>query len=88
MRDEVRKEFSSTDDRRASAQPMRHSYRVLTDEEKKRVAELKDIGDRFLMMLHVIGNTGAEERMASRELSIAQTKIEEAVMWAVKHVTA
>ena len=26
--------------------------------------------------------------MPSRELDIARTKIEEAVMWAVKHVTA
>ena len=50
---------------------MRHEYKVLSDAEKAWMKEVKD--------LDVIGS--------SRELSLAKTKIEEAVMWAVKHIT-
>lgn len=68
---------------------MRHSYRLLTDEEKAVGVRMKDVGGEFIALLHQAGGTDPEgERLASRELSIAQTKIEEAVMWAVRHVTA
>lgn len=67
---------------------MRHEYRVLSDDEKRRMQAVKDHGLAFVELLHSVGGTPADgERMASRELSLAQTKIEEAVMWAVKHVT-
>ncbi|MGJ3630201.1 Acb2/Tad1 domain-containing protein [Sphingomonas sp. MMS24-JH45] len=59
---------------------MRHTYRVLSDTEKAQMVALKDAGAE---MLRLIGEAGS-----SRELSIARTKTEEAVMWAVKHVTA
>nr|WP_280523575.1 hypothetical protein [Pseudaminobacter salicylatoxidans] len=42
--------------------------------------EVKDMGLAFHDRVSALGN--------SRETSIAKTKIEEAVMWAVKHVTA
>ncbi|OQW33981.1 MAG: hypothetical protein A4E20_12075 [Nitrospira sp. SG-bin2] len=42
--------------------------------------KLKDDGLAFHDYLTSLGN--------SRELSIAKMKIEEAVMWAVKHITA
>jgi hypothetical protein len=58
---------------------LRHEYRVLTDEEKFLMQAIKDTGMNFLQLIDRIG--------ASRELSISKTKIEEAVMWAVKHVT-
>lgn len=58
---------------------MRHAYRVLTDEEKLQMQAIKDAGRDFHTMLEGIGE--------SREMSIAKTKIEEAVMWAVKHLT-
>jgi hypothetical protein len=58
----------------------RHAYRVLTDEEKKLMVEVKDLGQALLEKINGIG--------VSRELSIARTKAEEAVMWAVKHITA
>ena len=78
----------STDDARVANSPMRHQYRVLSDGEKALVSQIKDAGDQFLILLRVAGGTGtADDRMVSRELSIAQTRIEEAVMWAVKHVT-
>ena len=69
-----------TDDARVANSPMRHAYRVLSDEEKAQMAAIKDLGQRFLDVLDGLGH--------SRETSLARTKIEEAVMWAVKHVTA
>lgn len=70
----------STSDERTVNNTMRHAYRVLTDEEKATMSKIKDDGLAFHEFLSGLGN--------SRELSIAKTKIEEAVMWAVKHVTA
>lgn len=74
---------SSTSDQRTvnnSPDAMRHSYRVLSDDEKATMKALKDKGQELLDLIAAAGN--------SRELSIARTKTEEAVMWAVKHVTA
>ncbi|KPN64681.1 hypothetical protein SAMN04488527_1627 [Aliiroseovarius crassostreae] len=72
--------INSTDDARADNSPMRHSYRVLSDEEKQLVEEIKDKGQALLDLINRCGG--------SRELSLARTKTEEAVMWAVKHVTS
>lgn len=72
--------FPSTDNARVANSPMRHAYRTLSDEEKSRMAAIKDKGDELLALISECGS--------SRELSIARTKTEEAVMWAVKHVTA
>ena len=58
---------------------MRHEYRALTDPEKRQMQYFEDLGLQFHDECTRIGS--------SRELSLAQTKIEEAVMWAVKHVT-
>jgi hypothetical protein len=58
---------------------MRHQYRVLGDAEKANMLSVKDAGLRFYNLVGGLGN--------SRELSLAKTKIEEAVMWAVKHIT-
>ncbi|MGL4634922.1 MAG: DUF7681 family protein [Beijerinckiaceae bacterium] len=70
---------SASDDRIAN-NVVRHAYRVLSDEEKAQMVDLKDMGAAFIAKCHDIGK--------SRELSLAVTKIEEAVMWSVKHVTA
>jgi hypothetical protein len=70
----------STSDERTVNNVMRHAYRVLSDEEKQAMQALKDEGLAFWNMIDAIG--------ASRELSLAKTKVEEAVMWAVKHITA
>jgi len=71
--------IDSTDDARTKNSTVRHQYRILSDVEKAQMAEIKDIGQTFLDACDAIGN--------SRELAIAKTKMEEAVMWAVKHVT-
>ncbi|MCC5809902.1 MAG: hypothetical protein JJU06_05965 [Ectothiorhodospiraceae bacterium] len=78
---------SSSDDRTVN-NIMRHQYRVLDGTEKLHMQEVKDAGLRFVRLLHQVGGTDfAGDRQGSRELSRAQTKMEEAVMWAVKHIT-
>jgi hypothetical protein len=72
--------IDSTSDDRTVNNVMRHEYRVLTDAEKADMKRIKDAGQTFLDILKDIGT--------SRELALARTKIEEAVMWAVKHITA
>jgi hypothetical protein len=69
----------STSDQRTVNNVMRHEYRVLTDAEKAAMQAVKDKGLEMHNMLEGMG--------ASRELSIAKTKLEEVVMWAVKHLT-
>jgi hypothetical protein len=76
-----RETVESTSDERTVNNTMRHQYRVLNDEEKAAMQAVKDCGEEFLKTLH---NVCRE----SRETSLAKTKIEEAVMWAVKGITA
>ena len=69
----------STSDARTINNVMRHGYRVLSDDEKAQMQALKDKGLEIWTLINSMGD--------SRELSIAKTKAEEAVMWAVKHIT-
>lgn len=71
---------SSTSDERTVNNTMRHNYRVLSEKEKEQMLALKDAGLAFVELCDKCG--------ASRELSLAKTNAEQAVMWAVKHVTA
>lgn len=71
--------FESTSDRRAESNVMRHKYKVLSDEEKVAMETIKDMGLGLHRCLDALGQ--------SRELSLAKTKVEEAVMWGVKHIT-
>jgi hypothetical protein len=73
--------IDSTSDERINNNTMRHQYRVLSDAEKGALDRIKDWGNDGLNM--VMGCTPP-----GRERSIAITKIEEAVMWAVKGLTA
>lgn len=70
----------STSDDRTTNNTMRHKYRVLNDAEKANMQSVKDAGLAFHDQIAGLGN--------SREISLAKTKVEEAVMWAVKHITA
>lgn len=69
----------SISDQRIVNNVMRHQYRVLTDAEKAQMQAIKDKGLELHDLIEGIGQ--------SRELSLAKTKTEEAVMWAVKHLT-
>lgn len=70
---------NSESDARTANNAVRHQYRVLDDSEKAAMLKVKDDGAELIAYLDRLGQ--------SRELSIAKTKIEEAVMWAVKHIT-
>jgi len=58
---------------------MRHEYRILTEAENRQMAAIKDMGLDLHQFLEDLG--------ASRELPLAKTKLEECVMWVVKHLT-
>jgi len=70
----------STSDKRTVNNVMRHAYRVLSDAEKAQMQAVKDRGAELWELIDGIGS--------SHELSLAKTRAEEAVMWAVKHLTA
>lgn len=71
--------MDSTSDERTKNNIMRHEYRELTVAEKRQMKAIKDQGLEFAIFCDALGST--------RELSLAKTKMEEAVMWAVKHLT-
>lgn len=78
----------STSDKRTANNAVRHKYRVLSDAEKALMQEIKDMGAAFIAKLHEIGGTDAAgDRFASRDLSLANTHAEDAVMRAVRHIT-
>lgn len=70
---------NAASDERVVNNVMRHEYRVLSEEEKALMKLVKDLGLECVKVCDAIGN--------SRELSLAKTKAEEFVMWAVKHIT-
>lgn len=79
MNDQAQKTVDSTSDERTVNNVIQREYKVLTDAEKKTMKEIRDMGLEFHTLIESIGQ--------SRELSVAKTKVEEVVMWAVKHIT-
>ena len=81
--------IQSTDDERVDnnppqrpvlpGDPMRVQYRLLTDDEKRLMGELKLAFEDLWSKVDALGG--------SRETSLAKTHIEDACMWAVKHLT-
>lgn len=69
----------STSDDRTKNNVMRHEYRVLSDDEKSQMKAIKDEGLAFDTLLSSLP--------PSREVSLARTKNEETVFWAVKAIT-
>lgn len=92
---------SASDDRTAN-NAVRHQYRVLSESEKLQMQAIKDKGAEFLNMIEALrtppkpvgagdGDTTYGDLAVctyDRELNIAAERVEEAVMWAVKHITA
>jgi hypothetical protein len=72
---------ASESDERTANNAMRHQYRVLTAAEKDTMVLIKDLGQGFITTVESAVPKG-------REASLAKTKIEEAVMWAVKGLTS
>ena len=56
------------------------TYRTLSSSEREAMYAVKEKGKEFLDLLETIGT--------SEELAIAKRRAEEAVMWAVKHISA
>ncbi len=56
----------------------RTQYRQLSEQEQKHIADIKAKADEML---------AAMGTQVSREMSLARTKLEESVMWAVKAIT-
>ena len=52
---------------------------MIDEDEKEQIQAIKEMGREFTVFCDDMG--------VSRDLSLAKTKMEEAVMWAVKHVT-
>jgi hypothetical protein len=76
--------IKSTSDDRIANNTMRHQYRVLADHEKLLMQAIKDAGVEMLAMIDSVKGCNAD---AARETSIAKTRLEESVMWAVKGLT-
>jgi hypothetical protein len=74
--------IDSTSDERTVNNVMRHEYSILTETEKSEMKAVKDTGLEFFELLQ---SMDAPHR--GRELALAKTRIEEAVMWAVKAIT-
>jgi len=72
-------EIDSESDDRTANNVVRHQYRVLSEQEKADMLEVKDLGAALIRKIESIGT--------SRELSLAKTNAEQAVMWAVKDIT-
>jgi hypothetical protein len=75
--------MDSTSDRRVENNVLRHEYRVLSDAEKADMKSIKDKGQELMDILLKAESVYGP----GRELSIARTKLEESVMWAVKRIT-
>ena len=58
---------------------MRHNYKALTDDAQEEIMAVKDMGLALHEYINALGT--------SHEISLAKIKVEEAVMWAVKHTT-
>ena len=55
------------------------TYRPLSSDERERMYCVKEKGQEFLDLLDTLGR--------SEEMMQAKIRLEEAVMWAVKHIT-
>lgn len=79
---------SSSDDRTEN-NSTRQVYRLLSEVERAQIDQVKATGDALIAQLHEIGGTDPQgERMASRDLALALTHIEDGVMRAVRHITS
>lgn len=85
--------IDSTSDNRTANNAARHQYRVLSDEEKAEMQEIKDMGAAFIAKLHSMDLTHPFEMtdelvLSDRNLELARQHVEDAVMRAVRFITA
>ena len=70
--------YDSTSNERTKNNTMRHQYRELTNEEKMRIGNIKELSFQLMELI---------QETPGRESSIAITNLETATMWAVKGIT-
>jgi len=64
-------------------------HRKRSAREERQVADVRKAAADFFALLHEIGGTDIEcDRMASRDLALALTHMEDAAMRAVRHITS
>lgn len=87
---------SASNDRTAN-NAVRHQYRVLSDAEKAQMVAIKDKGAELIDLIRGLRSQEPEhDQLAALwnhevneiNLNRAEERVEEAVMWAVKHITA
>lgn len=87
----------STSDQRTVNNTMRHAYRVLSDKEKAAMQAIKDKGAELFALIEGLRTApnfeDAEDALHHKlvveaMLNTAGQRVEESVMWAVKHITA
>ena len=71
--------FPSTSDERTQNNTFRQQYRKLTDLETMQVEEIKAKAEALLQAI--------DAPRPGREMSLAKTRLEECVMWAIKGIT-
>lgn len=84
--DSLLKEVGKT----APTKVVRHTYRVLSDLEKAQVATIKDAGPALISAIDAVrGQSAARAPHIDDDymLNIADQRVQESVMWAVKHIT-
>lgn len=82
--DDSAKMVDAASDERTVNNDVRHQYRVLSDAEKATMTWLKDTGQSFITHCDELA---ANNPAIGREMSLAKTKMQEAVMWAVNGIT-
>lgn len=60
-------------------EPELQQFRSLSDMELARIRRLQETGGEFVSLIMGLGN--------SRELTLARTRAEEAIMWSIKAIT-
>tara|TARA_B100000745_G_scaffold295987_1_gene240778 strand:+ start:386 stop:637 length:252 start_codon:yes stop_codon:yes gene_type:complete len=80
-------EVSSETDQRTINNTTRHKYRVLTDEEKAQMTHIKDLGAELIEYIENLPSQEDGQTVLSRDKANAIDRIQEGVMWAVRHVT-
>jgi hypothetical protein len=85
------KHVNSASDERTVNNSVAHNYRVLSEEEKARMVAIKDRGAELIEAICAIEGHPVPDGKTSlpeRDLELARRHIEDAVMRAVRHITA
>lgn len=80
--------IDSTSDARTANNAARHQYRVLNDAEKAKMQEIKDIGAALIAKINELHANARDRRINVYDLTLARTHAEDAVMRAVRFITA